>query len=213
MPNPIINKKLVVFGTETATVYDADAAQFFTLLSPQPSTAVKEAYNTLVVGLKADGNYTQIERFWIFAADSQQNAMVHLIVDGAAPAVSTDITEVNSPTWTQHQGYTGDGATSYLNLNYNPTTHGTLYTQDSATMGVYIRTNAASDGIDVGALDTSVPSRSFIISRHVTNIAYGLINQNLNSITGATITNSKGFSSTIRTGASVNSIYKNGVSV
>lgn len=50
-----------------------------------------------------------------------------------------DATAVNSPTWTQWEGFTGDGTTSYLNTNYNDSLHATARTLTSSTYGIYIR--------------------------------------------------------------------------
>jgi hypothetical protein len=50
-----------------------------------------------------------------------------------------DATAVNSPTYTQHEGWSGNGISSYINTNYNASTQGINFKQDDASQGGYVR--------------------------------------------------------------------------
>lgn len=77
---------------------------------------------------------------------------------------STIITEVNAPTFTANRGYQGNGTTSYLNTNFTPSTQAVKYTQNSASIFIYSRTNIAANYIDIGAIDGA--NKSFMYTRH-----------------------------------------------
>ncbi len=83
---------------------------------------------------------------------------------------STIATEVNAPTFTANRGYQGNGTTSYLNTNFNPSTQGVKYTQSSASLFVYSRTNVAANYIDIGAIDAS--NKSFIAPKNADVFSY-----------------------------------------
>jgi hypothetical protein len=83
---------------------------------------------------------------------------------------STIITEVNAPTFTANRGYQGNGATSYLNTNFTPSTQGVKYTQNSASLFIYSRTNVAANYIDIGV--TANLNKSFIIPRDTGSFSF-----------------------------------------
>ena len=58
---------------------------------------------------------------------------------------SHDATAVNSPTFTQWQGFAGNGTTSYINTNYNVGTQGVNWATTSAGVFLYNRTNILTD--------------------------------------------------------------------
>ena len=150
-----------------------------------------------------DGNWQLLDRMWIMAADNQQNARVSII-----NPTSTQITEVNSPTWTKDQGYTGNGTSSYLNTNWNPSTQGVQYTLNSASVGLYTR-NAPATGAGTAICGNGVGSNFsalLIINR------LSLDDFILNSATVSTKTakGAAGLYSANRTSSTVVSPYYNG---
>lgn len=183
--------------------YSPDALAYFAQLTGTISTAWKLAVNNLILQLQADGNWSELDRFWIHATENQQNARVSLV-----NPTSTQITEVNSPTWTADRGYTGDGATMYLNTNYNPNTDGIHYSLNSASLGVYSRVNSDNFQIDIGACDVSSPVSFSQLDIKEGNVIYANVND-YNSLFTANI-NSLGMFTTLRSAGSI-AIYKNGV--
>jgi hypothetical protein len=91
-------------------------------------SATQEGYvDTLIVGLKADGLFSKLDRLWLFASENQDQALVDIIADASA-------TNVNSTTFTANVGYTG-GSGTYIDSNFNPTTAPSPhYIQDSASL-------------------------------------------------------------------------------
>jgi len=64
------------------------------------------------------------------------------------------VTPVNSPTF-DNNGYKSNGSTSYLNLNYNPSTQGVAFTQDSNIAGVVFKNiNTSASFTAIGSINT-----------------------------------------------------------
>lgn len=124
-------------------VYDTDAQAYFNAVVSAGGAALdgthKGAINTLVVGLKADSLWTKIDALWLFANQHATAALLDIKSLRTATAV-------NTPTFTADQGYAGNGTTSYVNTTYNPSSHGSQFTQNSAHMMAYTRTSATPSG-------------------------------------------------------------------
>ncbi|MED5549859.1 MAG: hypothetical protein VX529_10930 [Pseudomonadota bacterium] len=61
----------------------------------------------------------------------------------------------NGATHTPGEGYTGNGSSSYINSNYNPSTDGVQYTQNSASMGLWVRSAGSNAAAAYAGLDVS----------------------------------------------------------
>lgn len=112
-------------------------------LTSSPSSAYIKALDTMIKGMRADGNLLLLDRFWIFATEVQSHAQRSIVNP------TNTLTEVNGPTWTAKIGYTGNAVTQYLNSNFIPSSNGVNYTTAIASIGVYIRTekNVKTKGI------------------------------------------------------------------
>lgn len=95
------------------------------------SAARRVLVDAFVVGLKADGLWTKLDRLWLHAAENEPSALLDLIVNDLAVTV-------NAPTFTMDRGYTGDGATNYIDTTYNPSTDAINYVLDSASFGAWV---------------------------------------------------------------------------
>jgi hypothetical protein len=125
-----------------APVYDADAETYFAAVVTAGGAALdathKQAVSDLVTALKGHSLWTKLDGLWLFA---NQHATAALIdIKGLRTA-----TAVNSPTFTADQGYAGNGSTSYVNTTFNPSSHGSQYTQNSAHLFFYDRTSRTTD--------------------------------------------------------------------
>jgi len=89
--------------------------------------------STLITSLKASGVWFLLDRLWPFAAENSQQALIDLKSRATATAV-------NSPTFTANRGYKGSHLSAYINSNFNPSTAGGNYTQNSASYGLWIET-------------------------------------------------------------------------
>lgn len=103
----------------------------------------------------------EFDRLWIHGLSDTIAARTSFVNPS-----STMITAVNSPTFTPNVGYQGNGSTSYLNTNFTPSTQGVKYTQNSASLFVYCRTNSAVDTLEIGGIESyTAQNKSFIMVR------------------------------------------------
>lgn len=154
---------------------------------------------------KNNGNWSFYDRFGVTALGIQNNAQVELVG-------RTSVTEVNSPNWTAYQGYLGNGSTSYVNTNFNPGAGGTLFTQNSASFGMYSLTQLVAGGnIDIG---TDATKNSFINASNGTGAGSGMA-VSVNDGTQANYSNSTttGLFSTSRTASNARFGYAAGTQI
>lgn len=110
------------------------------------------------------------------------------------------LTPTNSPTFTANQGWTGNGSSSYLNLNVAPSGL-TKLVQDSAHMGVWSLTaQAASTSVLVGAQGAATANGLDLLPRYTADIFYARANA-VTIGTGVSNANSAGHFSLNRTGS------------
>lgn len=193
---------------ETITVnYSAEAIAYFAECPTQPSAAHKRLMDTyLFKPLVAAGIFTELDRLRIFATEVEDNGLVSLVNPS-----STDASKVNSPAWVQYQGYTGNGTTSYINLNYIPSSAGVKYTQNSACALYYCRTNAVGAYVDMGSSNAALANGTLLVNRF-TGDAQSI---RINAATATTLsanTDSRGLYMARRTASNALEGFKNGVS-
>lgn len=165
-------RRLLLFGGAVKGVKDPDALAWGTavgLLSTDPRLALIE---TLIVTLKTAGVWTVFDRLWLFAAQNSTQALTDLVTRSVATAV-------NTPTFTADRGVTGNGSTSYINTNYDPTVNGVNFTQNAGHIAHY--TNLAGAGGQIagsGAFspDTSPRRDTWIIAPTAAGAMEALIN-------------------------------------
>lgn len=144
----------------------------------------------------------EFDRLWIHGLSNQIAARISLV-----NALTADLlTEVNSPTWTDYEGYNSNGTTSYLNSNFNPITNGVKFTTSSACHFIYSTTNIDELSNDSGQYITGITS---ILSRYA-GVAHCAINQSLGSVVTWSNTDSRGLFLGLRSGSN-RFDYKNGV--
>jgi len=123
----------------TTVSYNAAAKALFDRMDVQPPKKLKGVISTMFDTLQAYHIDDSLDFFFYHGMHTSQSATLDWI------RTSTTATLVNSPTFTAYEGYTTDGASSYLKTNYNPGTDAVHYRLNSASMGVYIRTNNIVD--------------------------------------------------------------------
>lgn len=184
--------------------FDPEAAALFAAMSPAPDNARKALINAWFVGIKADFGVASIalifDIFYMLAAHSAQAAHLNWV----NPATFTLIPAVNPPAFEVDRGYTGNGSSSYIDTTWNLSTNSTVYTQNSATLGVYCRTNTNS------GQDAAVAAGSFVEAR-ASNLCRGRNNTNSTPVSVAMAT-SEGMTAVSRTASNLTTLYKNGVS-
>ncbi len=180
--------------------YSAAALAYFnrvTLEGGSLTTNEKTYINTFINSIPI----TEFDRLWIHGLSNQVAARVSV----ANAATADVITEVNSPTWTAFQGYTGNASTMYLNTNYNPGTEGVKYTLNNAGFGVYHRT-----AFTVSTIGGQTGGGFFALIYSLAGTYYTYINNDGNGV-GNALVNTTGLHSTIRTTSNDVATYENGV--
>ena len=190
---------------KAGVAYDATAASYFAAVPNAFDAARKTIINTLIAGLRTDGNLTKLDRLWLFANTTTGNAVIDVIGNNAA-------TLVNAPAFVADQGYTGDGATSYMNLQFTPSTQGTNFVQNSASMGFYSRTDSIQGNkVDLGSDNGTIYNK--IYGRDTGGVIYSYINDTSATMPSAAAANSLGLISVRRTDATNCAVFQNGTSL
>lgn len=104
--------------------------------------------NTFETSLGSDIN--EFDRLWIFGLSNKIAAKTSFV-----NPTSLMVTEVNAPIWTSYNGFQSDGASSYIDSNYNPRTQGVKYKVNSAHGFCYTNLTGTLSKIAFGAFDYS----------------------------------------------------------
>jgi len=132
----VASSRVLASGYDAATqaVLDYGDAEGYAALS----TPSKAALDAFIVTLKANSLWAKFDRLFLFALDNANYGLV----DIKNPSDTTNATNVNSCTHAAGEGFTGNGTTSYIDTNFNPSTQGVNYVRDNAGRGLYLWTNA-----------------------------------------------------------------------
>jgi hypothetical protein len=120
----IIASQLAAFDADYQAVLTYATTQGYTL----PSVAQRTKQNKLVVDLKTGGVWSRLESFGVFATDGSQD---FASIDWKR---LSQYTRVNTPGFTNNQGFIGDGISKYLNFNY---AWGSAISTSNASIGQY----------------------------------------------------------------------------
>jgi len=109
----LIGSSIVQFvpDADYQAVLDYATTQGYTL----PSAPQQIKQNDLVVDLKNAGVWSDLDLFYVFATDGDSDFASINWKD----VNNFQCSQVNSPNFTTNVGFWGDGASSYLNTNYN----------------------------------------------------------------------------------------------
>lgn len=114
----------------------------------KPADIVAAAQNAMVEGWVNTGVWALEDRIFVFAAHTNDNG--EALDDWKNPGVNF-ATLVNGPTFTPFEGFKGDGATQYVDTNYNAAIDGVNYVLNSSSYGIYSRTNLLEASVDIGS--------------------------------------------------------------
>jgi hypothetical protein len=117
----------------------SQTVNFFARLATKPSNARAAAYDTLIGALVAGGVWAQLDVAYDLAGNDTPTKLTNLV------SASFTATAVNSPTFTPNQGVAGNGTSSYLNTNYDPST-ATNFTRNSAHIAAWNMTSRGAIG-------------------------------------------------------------------
>jgi hypothetical protein len=209
------NYQLATPPAETPDFYD-EYDTVYAAFTTKPSEAIAGYQEALVYSLDtmdfAGGAsvWDRLDLFLVFAAHTNggSEALINWFDPGIFNADDPTTTQ-----WDNLEGYTGDGTTDYISTNFAPSTDATNYTLNSASVGIYLRTNISSTtanafGIADGTARTSLHPRNasdYYLSR-INNTS----GSNQNAPMGG---NSQGLWVITRTASNVTEAYHNGTSI
>lgn len=172
-------------------------------MSVQPDAARTTLINNLIVGLKNASLWDKLDVFYMMAAHDAQAGRLNW------KSGSYTLSAVSSPLFTTDRGYTTDGASSYLDTGYTPST-GPMFQQNSGSVGIYLNNiNAQSDtSVAMGSIGTV--GTAHIIPRTTTDAMRSRLNATATVTVLSSITNRLGFSSIIRPNSTNIFGYKDG---
>jgi hypothetical protein len=134
------------FDSDYQAVLNYATTQGYTL----PSAGQQTLQNQLVVDLKAEGIWSKLDTFAVFATDGSSN---FALIDWKR---LSQYTAINSPTFTTNDGFLGNGTSSYISSNFNPASSGVNYTLNNASIFLYNKTfslNAFITGVESDAFN------------------------------------------------------------
>ena len=106
----------VVFDADYQAILNYATAGGITL----PSSSVQSLQNKLMLDIKTSGAWSKLDSFFIFA---NIGSSVFAEIDWSRTvrlSALTRFTPVSSPTFTNKQGYTGNGTSSCIDTTFNP---------------------------------------------------------------------------------------------
>jgi len=134
----------------------AETKTYIDGLTTTLSSAQLKLIDTFVKDLKSGLGISALSEvfdvMYILAGETSESSLRNLVKR------SHDATAVNSPTFTALEGFKGNGTASYLNSNWNGRTagHANAYSLNSASFGIYFRTNTDAAAIELhGAWSTT----------------------------------------------------------
>ncbi|QTL05755.1 hypothetical protein J5J86_10935 [Aquabacter sp. L1I39] len=114
------------------------------------------AIDALVRALVAAGVWSRLDLLHVLAAHDTQAARLNWI------SSAYDLAAYNSPLFTAHRGFKGDGTAAYLEAaGYNPSAATLRFAQNSMTLGAWMLTpSSAAVGLDVYGGNSRVQRRT-----------------------------------------------------
>ncbi len=160
--------------------------------------------NTFITCVKAAGIWKTdtgigFDRYWLLAGEDEGSSIVDIV--NLQP-----LTRVGSPVHAPSVGYTF-ATLKYLNSNYNPSIHGSNYSQNSATVGGQVQNNRTT-GLNEpiwGAANGAFDNISSLLP--YTTALGSEVKVNSNGANGDVGATAKGSWISTRTGASAGQLY------
>lgn len=184
------------------TCSSSEGNAFLARLTGSPDNTHKTRYCTLIDGLVTDAVFAKLDVLYIFATDTAANALLNL------KSSSFNGTVVGALTFTADTGYTGTGATNYINTGFNPTAAAGNYARDSGSIGIYVLNNRTTDQGYVNAGTATGAGFSFIAPKNATAVTKYAINTAAPKSIAATTAQGQWITS--RTGATTTALQRNG---
>lgn len=185
--------------------FDADYVAILNYATTQgytkPSAAQQIKQNKLLVDLKAAGIWSKLDTFAVFATDGSSD---FALIDWKR---KIQYTAFNSPTFTSNGGFIGNGTSSYIDTNFNPSTSGVNYTLNNAGRYFYLKTISTLgtfyEGLSASANGNGMSSSNLASNTHRINQSTNNLNSTVNSF------NNIGFKSIHRNSSTNVELFQN----
>lgn len=198
-------------GARTAVLldggYDGAAVTLFAAMTTAPTSARKVLIDRTIRSLKAAGIWSKLDDVQVYAAHDEQAALLNWKNPGTFNG-----TNVSGTAFVADRGFTGDGVADYIDTNFNPSTAGGNYAQNSACFGVWNRTTGVTAGSDAGWFDGT--DGTLVDTRGTSDTVNFRINQAAasNGTPGAA-TDGSGLGIANRSASNATQYYRNGVAI
>jgi hypothetical protein len=131
------------YAIETRRVLDRWAA-----LGVPASAARAAVLDTFVRAMKTGGVWAKLDALYLLAAHARAAARVNLVSPGTYYAAEVDAANLS---FTTDRGFTGNGTSSYLQTNFDPTTATFKFLRDNASLTIWSLTNSDGGSVDIGS--------------------------------------------------------------
>lgn len=175
-----------------------------------PDAAQRSKQDKLLRALKTSGIWALLDILYIYA----QNGGGDFATLNWKNAALYQCSKVNTPTFTNNEGFDFNGTTQYLNTNWIPSVNGVNYTRNNASAGCRVNDNVSVNGAQVYGCSNNadgISNGSILNPRNGTGSTTGRCNDNT-TMSSATAT-SLGFFQVQRTGANFKAMFIDGASV
>lgn len=189
---------------------NAEAATYVAAMLVQPNNARKSAIDTYVAALKAAGVWTALDAIYLYGAHTQQAGLLNVKTPGTRDSTLVDGGS-GAPSFVADRGFTTNGVDNYIDTNFNPTTGGNGYVQNSNCFGVRLATETTvgnvagwSDGSDAILVGPRNASDVVSVQANATSGTSGVASSATTALV-LTMLN--------RSGSTAVQIYRNGTAV
>jgi hypothetical protein len=189
------SNSLTIYESEYKAILDYATTNSYTL----PSTAQRLKQNTLLSSLKSAGVWSKLDTFTNFATDGSS---AFALIDWKR---LTQYTAVNSPTFTANEGFMGNGTSSYIDTNFNPSTQSTNYVTNDASRYMYVFNGVLANRLDGNGIDTNNIRLGSYNTNKINSGAINLLSSAFN------YTTTKGMKSIHRTSSTNVTLYNSAV--
>ena len=115
-----------------------------------PSAFQISLQNTLLINLKNSGIWDKLDVFYLMATDGNSD---FASINWKSPNIF-ELSKINSPTFITNQGFQGNGVSSYLDTNYNPSSDNINLSINSSSIGFWqFSPSLAANSVEIGAED------------------------------------------------------------
>lgn len=126
---------------------------YLTGLATPLSTTQVSKLNQFITSLKTGFGITSLSEvfdiMYLMAGETLESSMRNIVKD------AHHLTLINSPLWTQFEGFKGNGSSMAISTNYDPGTNGVNVSRDSLAIGIYARTTTIGAYVISGVVDNN----------------------------------------------------------